>query len=981
MTDGMERGQILDMLSCGMHDVKIADFGLSKCLKRVGEQDAGMTACGTLDYLAPEVLTGQYDERIDFWSFGVLLYVMLCGRMPFEIEGVADIKRISRERLSPQGAWQRISEEAKDMVQGLLCVDPADRLNEAGCLRHPWLEEKVPPPSAMATTSQAVAATGAADGQAPGFRDREPPPPYDGEDPESTFALWERNVRLWEYETDVPRGRRGAKLMRALTGSARIAVEEMPFEDIACEDGMRNIMARLREFFQPHLEVSLPRAFENAVYGQPRTSKEGFGEYIARMDRGFSRLAKEGISLPESAQGYIVYRQASLSEAQDQRFLVWSDGKYDRSSVVKALRKLDKVVKERGKSNYLMDAPEYDGGIFSAEGEGIWDAENDDDENYVYIQEGDLGEVMDEEDVMHALASYREIRQAMKDQRKGRGFYGKGVGSKGKSKGAGKWQKVHTEQLKMRSRCWKCGQVGHWSKECSSDGRNRTNPSSAASGAGMSSSVSTAKSGFLVVSGQSEGQEGRSAFWLRKFIADQAKTKEHSVCGAYKSDTGFSGIATFPEHGVVDTAAEGGLIGRPALDRLEKKLNSHGVRVKWIPKTSTAKGVGGNATCLGVVLIPIGIAGVNGILETTVVDGDVPLLLPVRMLTGLKAIINLESLSMKLQAYDVEVPLHELPSGHVTVDIMEFDKGKFSMPMELQRLMASLVARLRRTGNTDKVPGNSDEPMDVRPPTHHSKRAIRGWRVVMDKVWVLLVFAEHQRLVEEWFPQSQPLRGSPSEPKEETLADVYAAMIVGAKALTPLKSKETPKISISSCCHPKSLLKGGGNASQSYIVCKGCNARWENSLTTAEIKKYMKEHKEEKRGLLSQSVESQSMMDTTEWVDTVQQQAGLREMEQVEMRQQIAELQNALQQEQLRTREVERVMMEEFHQQLRNMPALASQGPAPVAVLPIQAKARSLVTNQVAEALIANQDYNPVEQAQASEPRQEVIIIDDDGNL
>lgn len=129
-------------LCAEMHDVKIADFGLSKCLKRVGEQDAGMTACGTLDYLAPEVLTGQYDERIDFWSFGVLLYVMLCGRLPFEIEGVADIKRITRERLSPQGAWQRLSEEAKDMVKGLLCVDPADRLNESGCLRHPWLEEK-----------------------------------------------------------------------------------------------------------------------------------------------------------------------------------------------------------------------------------------------------------------------------------------------------------------------------------------------------------------------------------------------------------------------------------------------------------------------------------------------------------------------------------------------------------------------------------------------------------------------------------------------------------------------------------------------------------------------------------------------------------------------------------------------------------------------------------------------------------------------
>ena len=86
---------------------------------------------------------------------------------------------------------------------------------------------------------------------------------------------------------------------------------------------------------------------------------------------------------------------------------------------------------------------------------------------------------------------------------------------------------------------------------------------------------------------------------------------------------------------------------------------------------------------VGVALIPIGIAGVNGILETTVVDGDVPLLLPVRMLTGLKAVINLESMSLHLGAYGVDVPMHELPSGHVTIDIMNFDKGKFVMPMEV----------------------------------------------------------------------------------------------------------------------------------------------------------------------------------------------------------------------------------------------------------------------------------------------------------
>ena len=62
------------------------------------------------------------------------------------------------------------------------------------------------------------------------YKDREPPPGYDGENAEVTLGTFEKNVRLWEFETDVPRQKRGAKLIRALSGSARMAVEEMDFD-------------------------------------------------------------------------------------------------------------------------------------------------------------------------------------------------------------------------------------------------------------------------------------------------------------------------------------------------------------------------------------------------------------------------------------------------------------------------------------------------------------------------------------------------------------------------------------------------------------------------------------------------------------------------------------------------------------------------------------------------------------------------------
>merc|ERR1712232_148242 len=64
--------------------IKIADFGLSRVINEVGGREANMTAVGTPVFVAPEVLSGQYGEPADFWSFGCILFAMLCGAYPFD---------------------------------------------------------------------------------------------------------------------------------------------------------------------------------------------------------------------------------------------------------------------------------------------------------------------------------------------------------------------------------------------------------------------------------------------------------------------------------------------------------------------------------------------------------------------------------------------------------------------------------------------------------------------------------------------------------------------------------------------------------------------------------------------------------------------------------------------------------------------------------------------------------------------------------
>lgn len=65
--------------------VKITDFGLSKI---ISEHTAVQTICGTLAYVAPEVLAtnrvGSYTQAVDIWSLGVLLHYMLSKQLPFQ---------------------------------------------------------------------------------------------------------------------------------------------------------------------------------------------------------------------------------------------------------------------------------------------------------------------------------------------------------------------------------------------------------------------------------------------------------------------------------------------------------------------------------------------------------------------------------------------------------------------------------------------------------------------------------------------------------------------------------------------------------------------------------------------------------------------------------------------------------------------------------------------------------------------------------
>lgn len=128
---------------CGetLNDIKIADFGLSKL---VYPHELMKMPCGTLSYVAPEVLSlVGYGKEADVWSLGVIMYLLLRGELPFHGKTKNEIvqKTLYAElnlEEDHHSIWASVSEEAKTVLKGLLTKDPEKRLTAQGALKQPW---------------------------------------------------------------------------------------------------------------------------------------------------------------------------------------------------------------------------------------------------------------------------------------------------------------------------------------------------------------------------------------------------------------------------------------------------------------------------------------------------------------------------------------------------------------------------------------------------------------------------------------------------------------------------------------------------------------------------------------------------------------------------------------------------------------------------------------------------------------------------
>ena len=135
--------------------IKIIDFGLSQCVEKkklvqiiTGKNFGTMnmqSPVGTPHYVSPEVIKGNYNQKCDIWSAGVILFVMLGGYFPFDGNTDNEVyKAISKKKFNFNNQeWKSISNDAKDLIKHMLC-DEDKRYSAEQVLKHPWLVKMAP---------------------------------------------------------------------------------------------------------------------------------------------------------------------------------------------------------------------------------------------------------------------------------------------------------------------------------------------------------------------------------------------------------------------------------------------------------------------------------------------------------------------------------------------------------------------------------------------------------------------------------------------------------------------------------------------------------------------------------------------------------------------------------------------------------------------------------------------------------------------
>ncbi|KAK9763589.1 Serine/threonine-protein kinase [Basidiobolus ranarum] len=118
--------------------IKLIDFGLSNLFSTRSHLS---TFCGSLYFAAPELLHARAytGPEVDIWSMGIVLYVLVCGKVPFDDQNLPALHAKIKKGHVEYPTW--LSSECKHLLSRMLVTNPSERATMAEVMRHVWMNK------------------------------------------------------------------------------------------------------------------------------------------------------------------------------------------------------------------------------------------------------------------------------------------------------------------------------------------------------------------------------------------------------------------------------------------------------------------------------------------------------------------------------------------------------------------------------------------------------------------------------------------------------------------------------------------------------------------------------------------------------------------------------------------------------------------------------------------------------------------------